>query len=145
MSKKAKTTATESETDLDPQDEPQTESDLDFGLGESATDDTGLGLDETDAQGEADVPPTEVTHRVHAATGVSLRRGIPMPEVVSGRRAKYPWDDMEVGESFFIGGVSESTISSSRLTAQKRLEGRKFAVRSVTENGVEGVCAWRVE
>lgn len=60
-----------------------------------------------------------------------------------GARSKYPWQYMDVGDSFFIG-VSIRTISGAVSVRQKR-HGERYTCRIVTENGVKGVRVWRIE
>ncbi len=57
-----------------------------------------------------------------------------------GRRERYPWSKMEVGDSFFIPDGNRSRIAGAASHAARRL-GRKFVVRSVDG----GVRAWRSE
>lgn len=65
-----------------------------------------------------------------------IDKGIPLDK----ERRKYPLPAMEVGDSFFVAGGSSQTIGGS-FAAQRP---KKFAVRTVTENGVKGVRVWRV-
>ena len=37
---------------------------------------------------------------------ITIEKGIPMPE--QKRHAKYPWDQLEVGDSFFIPNSSSN-------------------------------------
>ena len=62
-----------------------------------------------------------------------------------GAPRKYPFDDLAVGESFFVPGINSTKISGSIGHAKHRLPGRKFPTRAVTENGVTGVRVWRVQ
>lgn len=72
---------------------------------------------------------------------VSLETGIPIPET-----SKYPWQRLEVGESFL---VPSDTIEDRRLTRGRlarlavyhgRRRGTRYTIRSVPE----GVRVWRV-
>lgn len=56
------------------------------------------------------------------------------------RRAKYPWNELEVGQSFFVGGARLRSMSSTASHAGRRT-GRKFIVR----NAEGGVRVWRVD
>lgn len=71
----------------------------------------------------------------------SVEKGVPLPRQ---KRRVYPWDDLDVGDSFFVAEASSSAISSSACSAGKRL-GMTFRCRAVTENNVHGVRVWRVE
>lgn len=56
------------------------------------------------------------------------------------RKGKYPFEQMDVGDSFFVGAVSVGSLRSTAYSASVRLE-RKFAVREVDG----GVRIWRTE
>lgn len=55
-----------------------------------------------------------------------------------GRREKYPWSQMEVGDSFFVANGNVRRVAGAACHAGRRAN-KKFVVR-----GVEGgVRAWR--
>lgn len=71
----------------------------------------------------------------------TIDKGIPVPKQVgAGRKTKYLFDAMEVGDSFFIKDTKVKTISRTCGQHGKRL-GRKFASRTVDG----GVRVWRTE
>ena len=71
----------------------------------------------------------------------TIEKGIPVPKQVgAGRKNKYPFDAMEVGDSFFVKDGTVKTLSRSCGIYGKRLE-RKFASRTVDG----GVRVWRTE
>ena len=79
------------------------------------------------------------------STQFKIDKGIELPKrkaPVSHR--KYPWDELEVGDSFFIPKKKIVGIGNIRLAAEKRLN-RKFSGRSVVEHRVKGVRVWRTE
>lgn len=72
-----------------------------------------------------------------------IEKNVPMAERGSahrGRPAKYPWAEMEVGDSFFSpsDGATAATMRAGAQKAGKRL-GFTFAVRLVEG----GVRVWR--
>ena len=70
-----------------------------------------------------------------------IDKGVPMPPISRGKgRLVYPWDEMEVGDSFFVKDGKVKTLSRSCGTYGKRLE-RKFTSRTVEG----GARVWRVE
>lgn len=69
---------------------------------------------------------------------IEIERGIPMPQKVRGRDAKYPWEKMEVGDSFFVQG--RKTFGNQASTRSLK-DGKKYTTRK--ENG--GVRVWRLE
>lgn len=91
-----------------------------------------------------------------------LQRGVPIPPVkrsVTPVRRKYPFEDMQVGDFFFVDGKTKNTLGTHVSTVGKEL-GRKFSTRltfarknksgwEICEPGdkgaVQGVGVWRVE
>ena len=84
---------------------------------------------------------------------IMVERGIPVPAkaVSPGRTTKYPWHSMEVGDSFFVPGMS---IYKSEPDGRKRfayhngerfVSGSKWTMRRATKDGVQGVRVWRVK
>lgn len=67
-----------------------------------------------------------------------IEKGIPVPTTRQGNY-KYPWDEMEVGDSFFIKGKVRAQIAPSI----KRIEvtrGVKFTAHQVED----GLRVWRI-
>ncbi len=64
--------------------------------------------------------------------GIEIEDGIPIPPG-TGRASKYPWDGINVGQSFLIPGRQK------KLLVPKRLKPRKFTQR-VDETGLR---VWR--
>ena len=71
----------------------------------------------------------------------TIEKGIPVPKMTgAGRKTKYPFESMQVGDSFFVKDGTVKTLSRSCGTYGKRLE-RKFTSRTVDG----GSRVWRVE
>ena len=68
---------------------------------------------------------------------MEIEKGVPIPEN-SGNK-KYPWKELEVGDSFFTS-ESAQTVAGSASHASKRTN-RKFICRSVDG----GTRVWRVK
>ena len=70
-----------------------------------------------------------------------IESGIPIP---GGRRQahnkKYPWNELDVGQSFFVPGVAANNFASQASRAGKTY-GRRFVVRSMDG----GIRVWRVK
>jgi len=79
---------------------------------------------------------------VVADNAFRIEKDVPLPgrKVGHGRPQKYPFDAMEVGDSFFIPGAKISLLGGPISRAVKRNPGTKWAGRKV--NG--GVRVWRV-
>ena len=65
-------------------------------------------------------------------------KGVPMPCRPTGK--KYPFEEMEVGDSFFVRG---ETARINPAYWGKKLN-VKFATRFVVENNVRGTRVWRI-
>lgn len=82
---------------------------------------------------------------------ITIDKDVPIPTGGKGRPSEYPFDQMEVGDSFAIPLTGEHNksgqdLSASRLTSAARHRavrlGFKFTVRTDKEAGV--ARAWRV-
>jgi hypothetical protein len=76
-----------------------------------------------------------------------IEKGIDMPPIPGGNRGSrsprltpqhYPWEQMEVGDSFIVTNRPVKKISTAAVYAQRR-HGMKFACRSVGN----GIRVWR--
>jgi hypothetical protein len=149
--------------------------------GEVATRATQKGIDSLQPNGDNTSEASEASaNSATAATGETqkvktmfkIEDSIPVP-TISGRGRGgnvYPFDQLEVGQSFFVANSEDkpnaakslaSTVSSATAryavasedgatkTNKKgevvpvMVETRKFVVRSVEENGVKGARVWR--
>lgn len=65
------------------------------------------------------------------------------------RKLKYPFADLEKGDSFMVPNAKSSTISGAMNYAKKRFEDRHFISRTVVEEidgkEVKGIRVWRTE
>lgn len=65
-----------------------------------------------------------------------IKKNVPIPSFPN----KYPWEALEIGDSFFVNGKRATLLSSAKGHTERKT-GRKFTTRSV-----EGGCrVWRVE
>lgn len=76
---------------------------------------------------------------------MNIEKGIPLP-VRSNSKHKYPFDDMEVGDSFYVQGEGRElsrfkahVSTQNRRLRDDRITGRYFTVRTV-EGGVRCWC-----
>ena len=57
---------------------------------------------------------------------LTIQKGVPIPKKARiAPRTKYPFEDMEVGDMFFVPGKVRNTLSTHASTVGKALE-RKF-------------------
>lgn len=103
---------------------------------------------------------TDKERNIVQAANFTISNNIPVPvkriaATRSGRKARYPFDALEVGQSFFVPNACLSKTSRkdgqivfSAVPARKRHPDRKFICRAVVEahDGAEvaGVRVWRV-
>jgi len=152
--------------------------------GEIATRATQAGVDKVAEQTSTEEQPAddEVEEEApaveketsNASGGFKIESGIEMPSVLGRGRGGnvYPFDQLEIGQSFFVPNSEDkpnaskslaSTVSSAtaRYSVEaedgstklnKRgevvpvmIEVRKFIVRSVEESGVKGARVWRTK
>lgn len=73
-----------------------------------------------------------------------ISANIPMPAPAGRARRGYPWEELAVGESFFMP-VGKKASTSSVTRANKLLAPRVFYSRRWTEHGVDGIRVWRVK
>jgi hypothetical protein len=69
--------------------------------------------------------------------GIRVEKGVALPMVKVDR--KYPHEDMEVGDSFFLVGISMQVVLNANWRAGKRL-GWRFTARKEGD----GIRVWRV-
>ena len=70
-----------------------------------------------------------------------VEKDVPLPKLV--RRVKYPFREMEVGDSFFYEGGQKSIHTAASKFCRDNPE-YKFTTRQVEEGGVKGVRVWRI-
>lgn len=77
---------------------------------------------------------------------IKFGSGLPVPESKRGRIFRFPFDRLEVGESFVILGMKYNCLSPYRKYAELRL-GRKFVTRLIRgeKNKPIGTGVWRVK
>lgn len=68
-----------------------------------------------------------------------IESDVPVPALSRIRNARYPWRQMEIGQSFFVPGVTASKFNS-RVVGARRATGFWFVTRTVDG----GVRVWRV-
>lgn len=70
---------------------------------------------------------------------IPVDRNIPLPQVRVGRL--YPFEDMQIGDSFFVIDGSVVRIHAAARQFNKRM---RFTCRTRIEDGVRGVRVWRI-
>lgn len=73
-------------------------------------------------------------------SGYEVEKGVPLTKAAT--TTKYPWAEMEPGDSFFVeGGGDRRSVVSSVASARGRRTGEKYTIRKVDG----GFRVWRVE
>ena len=72
------------------------------------------------------------------------------PRTYWGNKRKYPFKEMDVGDSFFIAvekgkKARMQSILFGCCRSQRRTDGSEFTSRSVCEDGEEGIRVWRIK
>lgn len=61
------------------------------------------------------------------------------PEFKKGRKAKYPFPSMEVGQSVFIAGADHNSNSAAAAKVHAARTGKKFSM----QKSYDGLRIWR--
>lgn len=69
---------------------------------------------------------------------ITIEKNIPFPKVSS---TKYPFLDLEVGDSFFVPDMTTSSISSNIQRFRLKYPDRKWSTRTVSG----GIRVWRIQ
>lgn len=71
---------------------------------------------------------------------VKIDKDVPLPSR-SGFHSKYPWEEMEVGDSFMMEGKTNTSAHGHCYQWNKKLAPKKFVARKI-----EGGCrVWRIK
>ena len=76
---------------------------------------------------------------------IKIESGIPIPERASNMAAKYPFNDMKVGDSFLVPRINGEPVTVTRERATKAIsyakrKGGKYCSRT----NDEGTRVWRL-
>lgn len=134
------------------------------GNGNVATRATATGIDAAakSVAGASPAPAGAATEAAKPAasrpspSNFELDDAVAMPTIKRGGPGGnvYPFDTMNAGQSFFVAATDDrpnpakslaSTVSSATKRYADQTPVRKFAVRSVVENGAKGARVWRTE
>jgi len=77
-----------------------------------------------------------------------VQTDVEIPPNGTGCVGKYPWGEMEVGQSIFfppIPGRSGKRYAVGSAISYGRRHGMKFVSRKYTQDGIEGLMIWRVK
>lgn len=93
-----------------------------------------------------------VSEAAKAAPSYQIRKGIPVPAIqgrgFGARVSKYPFEQLELTDSFFVPNVTSKSFASTITTQNKRYgkqePKRQFTCRTDTVDGVAGVSVWRI-
>ena len=75
---------------------------------------------------------------------MKVEKNLPIPKENRGRKAKYPWDKLKVGDSFFIEGKSKKYNVYSCVASYNRTKAPAPISITIREEG-EGVRVWRIK
>ena len=69
---------------------------------------------------------------------VKIDKGIPVPPRGNNRSTKYPYQQLEIGDSFYVKGKTAAKFSASAYT-----QARKHGIKLTVRNEKDGVRVWR--
>lgn len=74
---------------------------------------------------------------------VPIDKGVTLPKRSNGGvgKGKYPWREMEVGDSFLFPPTVSAGSAAARYNLVAKRLGRKFTIRTTSE----GIRCWRIE
>lgn len=78
---------------------------------------------------------------------VPIEKDVPLDSIVETRKRmnKYPWKDMEIGDSFLFGTDAYATLAYSLVRqANKFNQPKKFVMKRFNMDGIERFRCWRV-
>lgn len=78
---------------------------------------------------------------------IPIQKNIPVPPAAVGRKRLYPFQEMEVGDSFFQQGDNPELLRSrvaGSASVYGKASGKKFISRIVQEDSVPGIRVWRI-
>jgi hypothetical protein len=75
----------------------------------------------------------------------AIQSGIPLPAAGVGKRSRFPFRSMAVGDSFFVPAVDAppKTVRQAVRTQHQLHGGARYTSRECTELGVHGIRVWR--
>lgn len=93
------------------------------------------------------VPPlSDLIDNLGAQPMFKIEKGIALPSSARGSDAKYPWADMEVGDSFFAPEAMLKSMRTSIYKQNKKGDAKFIAREDTVKDGkkeIEGVRVWR--
>ena len=88
-------------------------------------------------------PAKEAVETPVAKSDFKIEKNVPIPPRAGGRNgSKYPFRQLQVGDSTFVEG-KPSKIASALQAAAKLMPKVSFTSRATTEDGKDGVRVWR--
>ena len=83
---------------------------------------------------------------------IQIDKNIPVPAETEVRgNTKYPWLEMDIGDSFFQAPFDheDQKVCRSRLLSaranRRKFHGEDYVIAYVTENGIYGVRVWKTK
>ena len=86
-------------------------------------------------------PRTCQQEEIVMTTDIKIESDIPLPSSLAGRPKKYPFSEMNVGDSFVIQSRSERDSISGIVSRLSKKNGTKFTVRKTAD----GYRCWRIK
>lgn len=75
---------------------------------------------------------------------IKIDKDVPMPANAGSKSHVYPFQNMEVGDSFFAAGKTGDQLTNAAAHYRKR-NSWGFSCRNTVENEVKGARIWRIK
>lgn len=72
---------------------------------------------------------------------IEIEKNVPLKRVTPGQKSPYPFQDMEVGDSFAFPGAYHTAAAHTQIW-KHRLPGKRFSLRKMDDGSIR---IWRVE
>jgi len=75
-----------------------------------------------------------------------VEEGIKVPARGPGQKMKYPWNKMEIGDSFLVKASTDSRLKVQQcITACAGSYGKRHGMKFASRQVEDGVRVWRIE
>lgn len=73
---------------------------------------------------------------------IEIEKGVPIPKADVGRDAKYPFAQMEVGDSFVL---KKDATTADRLNSSTKFRKKRYGEKYIQRSIGDEIRVWRVE
>jgi len=82
--------------------------------------------------------------KIAVSNEIKIEKDVPFPERGLSRGRRYPFGDMEIGDSFEVVGAQACARLVSAASSYGTRNGKRFSIKTVRENGTPvSARVWR--